>query len=121
MGSPRCSILAIAHCMRPRIQSVRPGPDCWEQTRQQSHQRSNVVLAIIEYVALLLLGERWPLQDAVAHRFLVGHVEAIEPEEVERTPQTAVTIAAVVGVMAKLNQRVDRARWLAPAFCEDGS
>ena len=85
IGNPRCSILAIAHCMRPRNRAC--GQDRIVGSRRGSNRTSasNVVLAIIEDVALLLLGERWPLQDAIAHRFLVGHVEAIEPEEVERT------------------------------------
>ena len=50
--------------------------------------------------------------------FLWASVEAVEPEEVERTDQAAVAIASVIGVMAKLDQSVDRAGRLAPVLAK---
>ena len=89
--------------------------------RKQPSQGVNVVLAIVEDVALLLLAERRALQDTIPHFLLAGDIDLVFEEVAQRTtdrieafPTFAAHDRAVVNAVPKLNIGVERACRLGP-------
>jgi hypothetical protein len=84
--------------------------------RQQPHQRTHVVFAVVQNILPLLHAERWPLQDALAHIVLASNVDLILQEIPQRAAdriETFLAVAAlnraVVHVVPKLDVGVERA------------
>ena len=91
--------------------------------RHQTRERAHVVLAVVQNVPLLLMGERRPLEDAIAHVLLVGDVDLVLTEIAKRTADAEETLfalaaldRAVVHVVAKFDVGIQRASGLAPTL-----
>ena len=67
--------------------------DRWDDVRHQTRQRAHVVLAVVQNIPLLLVGERRTLEDAIAHVLLVGDVDLVLTEIAKRTADAEETLS----------------------------
>ena len=91
--------------------------------RKQPRQRANVVLAIIQDVALFLIAEGRALQDTIPHIVLASDVDLVFEEVAQGAGERVETLLAVAALdravvhgVPKFDVGVERARRFAPAF-----
>ena len=93
-----------------------------DNVRHQTLQRAHVVLAVIQNVPPLLVGERRTFQDTIAHLLLVGDVDLVfteiakRPTDAEETLFAIATLdLAVIHEVTEFDIRIQRADGLAPS------
>ena len=104
---------------------MRKRPDCRNEMFDYASKFLSVLLAVIYYRLVLFGAERWALQDPIAHLDLMRGIDPVFAEVLQCAVETVETLfavtafdAAVVGVVAKFEIRIEGANRSPPTACE---